>query len=298
MDNWTIAGSWLAATLVVLFVVQRWSAGRRHRERLLERPETYASDAFEEQGRISRWLFLAGYRGPHAASNFVLATFACIVMSALAAWWSTQSGLFAEPIDDATGVPGGLGDLAIPLLIAGPWIVVAIGALVPWSIVRSNRRKRVESVERELPVTLELLATMSESGLGFDGSLSNVLESKKDSTALTGELELFQTEVLAGVPRIQCFRRMSRRLEVPSMSIFVSALVHAERLGAGISSVLRTQADDLRKRRREKANTLAQALPVKLVFPLILCFLPGIFVTTLGPAFLQFVRMAESLTGG
>jgi tight adherence protein C len=84
---------------------------------------------------------------------------------------------------------------------------------------------------------------------------------------------------------------------VTSDSIFVSALVQAEQVGAGFANVLRTQADDLRGRRRERANTLAQALPVKLVFPLVMCFLPGIFTTTLGPTFLQFVRLAESMAG-
>jgi tight adherence protein C len=82
------------------------------------------------------------------------------------------------------------------------------------------------------------------------------------------------------------------------MSIFVSALVQAEQVGAGFSNVLRTQADDLRNRRREDANMLAQALPVKLIFPLVICFLPGIFVTTLGPIFMQFIRLADSMMSG
>lgn len=80
------------------------------------------------------------------------------------------------------------------------------------------------------------------------------------------------------------------------MTIFVSALVQAEQVGAGFASVLRTQADDMRGRRRENANMLAQALPVKLVFPLVICFLPGIFVSTLGPVFLQFIDLAEGMT--
>ena len=82
------------------------------------------------------------------------------------------------------------------------------------------------------------------------------------------------------------------------MSIFVSALVQAEQVGAGFSNVLRTQADDLRNRRREDANMLAQALPVKLIFPLVICFLPGIFVVTLGPIFMQFIRLADSMMSG
>jgi tight adherence protein C len=71
--------------------------------------------------------------------------------------------------------------------------------------------------------------------------------------------------------------------------------VQAEQVGAGFSTVLRHQADDLRGRRRERAMVMAQALPVKLVFPLVICFLPGIFLTTLGPAFMQFFKMAEGV---
>lgn len=297
MLSWLIAGCWFCGTLAALVVFHRWSTAREQRERLLERPETWTDDV-AEQGKLQRWMMLAGYGGPNAASNFVVLTLLGGALGAFLAWWTTSTGLFAGMVDGAVGVPGGLGEMSVPILVAGPWILAVLVALVPWSIVRSKRRRRVESVERELPLTLELLATMSESGLGFDGSLASVLETRRDSTPLMTELQVFQTELLGGVPRVSCFRRFARRLDVPGVSIFVSALVHAERLGAGISSVLRTQADDLRKRRRERANTLAQALPVKLVFPLILCFLPGLFVTTLGPAFLQFVRMAEGLSQG
>ena len=79
------------------------------------------------------------------------------------------------------------------------------------------------------------------------------------------------------------------------MTIFVSALVQAEQVGAGFSNVLRIQADDVRNRRREEANMLAQALTVKLIFPLVICFLPAIFVVTLGPIFLQFLKLADSV---
>jgi len=149
-----------------------------------------------------------------------------------------------------------------------------------------------------MPVTLELLATMSESGLGFDSALDKVIESQPDRRPLFEELATFQLEILSGVSRVMCFRRLARRLEVPSMSIFVSALVQAEQVGAGFSHVLRVQADDLRNRRREDANMLAQALHVKLMFPLVICFLPGIFVCTLGPIFMQFIRLADGMMGG
>jgi pilus assembly protein TadC len=183
------------------------------------------------------------------------------------------------------------------ILLAAPWIVFVLCAALPVSIVSSRRRRIVLAVEQDLPITLELLATMSEAGQAFDSALARVLEARKDERPLTRELRTFQLEALAGVSRVRCFRRLSRRLAVASVGIFVSALVQAEQVGAGFSGVLRTQADDLRNRRRERANALAEALPVKLIFPLVICFLPGIFVTTLGPTFMQFLKLAEGMSG-
>ncbi len=82
------------------------------------------------------------------------------------------------------------------------------------------------------------------------------------------------------------------------LSTFVSALVQAEQMGIGLADVLRRQADDLRGRRREQALLRAQALPVKLVIPLVICFLPGIFVFTLGPALYSILRLTAGSIGG
>jgi len=80
-----------------------------------------------------------------------------------------------------------------------------------------------------------------------------------------------------------------------SLSIFVSALVQTEQVGAGVSDVLRRQADDLRGRRREEALTKAASLPVKLLFPLVICFLPGILTATLGPTFYQIFQFLDNI---
>jgi tight adherence protein C len=170
--------------------------------------------------------------------------------------------------------------------------------LLPYAIVSSTRTKRVREVEQDMPVTLEMLATMSESGLSFDGALNKVIETSPEDRPLFQEMRTFQVESLSGISRVQCFRRLARRIELPSINVFTSALVQAEQVGAGFTRVLRTQADDLRNRRREDANMLAQSLTVKLVFPLVICFLPAIFVVTLGPTFLQFLKLTESLSRG
>jgi tight adherence protein C len=101
--------------------------------------------------------------------------------------------------------------------------------------------------------------------------------------------------MLAGMSRTQALRQLARRCDVPSVTSFTSALIQAEQVGASMAETLQHQAVDLRQRRRENALLQAQALPVKLVFPLVVCFLPGIFVSTLAPVLFQMVEVANSV---
>lgn len=299
-----IAALWLAAILIGTVVIRRWRARELSRRRAWA--EEDAIDAAKEidveelasHNILRRWLYLAGFRKLSASTVFIGASAGFAALGILVAVVVTQSGVTDEAVAAASGVPGGIADLAKPILQGAPWILIGLFVLLPYSVVNSARRKRVREIEQDMPVTLELLATMSESGLAFDSALDRVIGSSSTDRPLFRELRSFQLETLGGVPRVQCFRRLARRIEIPSVSVFVSALVQAEQIGSGFTRVLRTQADDLRNRRREDANMLAQALTVKLVFPLVLCFLPGIFVSTLGPTFLQFIKLTSSLTQG
>jgi tight adherence protein C len=101
--------------------------------------------------------------------------------------------------------------------------------------------------------------------------------------------------MIAGVSRTQALRLLARRVDVAALTSFTSALVQAEEVGASTAETLRHQADDLRQRRREDALLKAQALPVKLVFPLVICFLPGIFLSTLAPVLFQMIQVANGV---
>lgn len=191
-------------------------------------------------------------------------------------------------------LPPVVGDLLSPIAYMAPWTVFLILTLLPWLVVRRARRQRVEQVEQDLPISLELLATLSEAGLGFDAALARVLDSLMEDRPLGREFRTYQSDLLAGRTRVESFRRLARRLDVSSVTILVSALVQAEQLGSGIAQALRRQADDLRDRRRERANAFAMALPVKRMFPLVVCFMPGLFVWTLGPFFVQLFKMADT----
>jgi len=192
-------------------------------------------------------------------------------------------------------IPGGIGDLARVTVSLANWIVFVLIAAVPILVVRARRRRRVEQIEQDLPLFLELLATLAEAGLGLEAALARIRDSENANRPLDMEFRLYQRDTLAGTSRVEALRHLVRRAEVNSLTVFVSALIQAEQIGASLAQTLRRQADDLRDRRKMKALLQSQALSVKLVFPLVVCFLPGIFVSTLGPVINQMIKVADSV---
>ena len=275
------------------------------RERVLKRwlaSDPQATDNLTEssapRGWLSQWLYIAGFRKRSAAIIFVAATTVCGLIGFGAALLLQVSGLQLVMERTVVLVPGGVGEAFFPVVWVAPWLIAIIVVCLPWVVVRSARRKRVELVEQDLPLAMELLATLSEAGLGFDSALSRILKTRLAGRPLAKELRVYQADLLAGRSKIESLRRLSARVKISSISILVSALVQAEQMGMGIARVLRTQADDIRSRRREKAIAFANALPVKRLFPLVICFLPGLFVWTLGPAFVQLFKLTETFTRG
>lgn len=247
---------------------------------------------------LGEWLFLAGYRQASAAPVFIFSTLLFGLLGLGMALWFQFSGVQALMEQTVILVPGGVGDTFLPVVWVAPWLIAIIMVCIPWLVVRKARRERVELIEQDLPLALELFATLSEAGLGFDSALTRILNTRLSGRPLAAELRTYQSDLLAGRSRVECLRRLSARMRISSTSIFVSAMVQAEQLGMGVARILRQQADDLRARRRERAIAFANALPVKRMFPLVICFLPGLFVWTLGPAFVQLFKLTETFTRG
>jgi tight adherence protein C len=300
MSTLAVTSLWLAPAVLICVayvLFRRLGANRRSLERLFTEPADPAESPDGDSlvaGFLRRWLFLAGYRQPIAPAAFVAATLLAIGLGLATALAVRGAGLTDEMFRNIARLPPGVGDILIPIAYLAPWTVFVILVLVPWLVVRRSRRQCVENVEQDLPISLELLATLSEAGLGFDAALARVLDSAMEGRPLAREFRTYQSDLLAGRTRVEALRRLARRLEVSSVTILVSALVQAEQLGSGIAQALRRQADDLRDRRRERANAFAMALPIKRMFPLVVCFLPGIFVWTLGPFFVQLFKMADT----
>jgi tight adherence protein C len=291
--------AWLVALALIGLLVRHLAARQEVQRRLFQ---SEAGDATPlvvpraNPGFLARWLALAGFRRVGAVAAFVAATLVAIGIGGTIGYFAWASGLLATADRAIAQIPGGFANLVHPVVLIAPYVATLVVAFIPMVLVRRVRRLRVIQIERDLPVTLELLATLAEAGLGFDSALDRILGSNPSDRALFQEFRTFQAEVLAGRPRVECLRRIARRLDVTSVTILVSALVQAEQIGSGIADVLRSQVEDLRQRRREKALEFSMALPVKLLFPLVICFLPGIILFTLGPAFYDLFRLADQFS--
>lgn len=290
-------GPVIGALAALGVAIRAWLMQSRVQSRLWEQSEASAplptTSPVARQNWLARWLALAGFRSPLAMPCFLLATLAGIMVGGIVVLLCYVFGIVDLMVQLLSFVPGGVGEVFLPFAYGSPWMVLVLLATLPALYVRAARRKRVTAVEQDLPLTLDLLATLSEAGLGFDAALDRILATQPPDRPLVTEFRAFQVDILAGRSRVEALRRLAKRLEVTWFSIFVAALVQAEQIGSGVAEVLRVQADDLRERRRERALALAMSVPVKLLFPLIICFLPGIFVAAAGPPFFQILQTLD-----
>lgn len=277
----------------VLVAGLAWTRRLRARTRLYD--DVDIERIAPRPGAMRRWLQRAGIRGRTATTAYLAALIGATTLAvvAIVLWFGLRLGPFLA--EGLVIIPGPAGALLSAVVQGGPVILVVGLAATPWLYVRNARRARVESIEQDLPISLELLATLSEAGFGFDAAIEKLLEMQDRDRALADELRQFQREVLAGMGRVEALRRLDQRASVPALTVLTAALVQAEQVGASTAGVLRTQAEDLRSLRRERALAQAEALEVKLVFPLVICFLPGLFVAAVGPPFYEFVKLIDGL---
>jgi tight adherence protein C len=157
-----------------------------------------------------------------------------------------------------------------------------VGLVLPylWLINRIRRRQSV--ITKSLPDSFDLVTTCVEAGLGLDAALARVAE--KVEGPFAEELSRTLREVGMGRMRRDALQELGERTGVPDLITFVNAVVQAEQMGTGIGQVLRVQSEQLRLRRRQRAEEMANQAPVKMVFPLVLCIFPTLFMVILGPA--------------
>lgn len=188
------------------------------------------------------------------------------------------------------GILGGAGALAV----GGPWAAVAgavvgaaLGFLLPDVIIHELAGRRQQKIRSTMPDILDTLTVSVEAGLGFDAALSQL--TKYGRGPLAGEFARVLQEMQIGRARVDALRGMSRRTRVTELRSFCAIVIQATELGIPIANVLREQAKEMRIRRRQIAEETAQKVPVKILFPLIFCLFPALFIVILGPAALNIM---------
>ena len=170
---------------------------------------------------------------------------------------------------------------------------VAIGLLAPDYFIAGMIRTRQTQIRKSLPDIIDLLVVSAEAGTGLDGAL--VVVTKRKKGPLPDEFNRVLTEMRLGKSRQEAWADMAERAGLMEMSMLVAALRQAEQLGVSIANTLRTQADSLRTRRSIRIRQVAATLSVKMLFPLIFCILPALFIVVLGPGLMSLSGAFKTL---
>ncbi len=181
---------------------------------------------------------------------------------------------------------GGGGISPLQLLIAVCFLVA--GVMLPQMWLRSRVTARQKAIIKSLPDAFDLITTCVEAGLGLDAALSRVSEKVEGPFAF--ELRRTLRDISLGKMRRDALVELGERTGVPDLISFVNAVIQAELMGSSVGTVLRVQSEQLRVRRRQRAEEQAYKAPVKMIFPLILCIFPTLFIVILGPAIITIMN--------
>jgi tight adherence protein C len=196
----------------------------------------------------------------------------------------------------ATAASAGLG-LIILLAMGSGFALTQIGIIaalavvgfyMPFHIVTSRMRQRQHAIIKSLPDAFDLITTCVEAGLGLDAALARV--SEKVQGPFAQELSRSLRDIALGKSRRDALKELGERTGVPDLIQFTNAVIQAESMGSSIGQVLRVQSDQLRVRRRQRAEEQAYKAPVKMLFPLVLCIFPTLFIVILGPAMITIIQ--------
>ena len=158
----------------------------------------------------------------------------------------------------------------------------ALGYFFPLLWIRSKIRRRQDNIQKALPDALDLLVICVDAGLGFDMAMGKVYEKWDNELAIAFGRVL--REIQLGKQRRDSLRDMSNRMDVPDVTSFTAAIIQADQLGVSMSTILRVQSDQMRVKRRQRAQEKAHQAPVKMMIPMVLLIFPSIWIVLLGPA--------------
>jgi tight adherence protein C len=175
------------------------------------------------------------------------------------------------------------------LVMTALWTAVAgiAGYFLPELWIRDEIRRRQKAIRKVLPDTIDVLSISVEAGLGFDAAISRICQ--KAQNPLTAEFEKYLREIRLGKARREALRQIQTRTGVEDLNTFIGAVIQADQLGVSMAKILRVQSEQLRVKRRQRAEQLAQQAPLKMLFPMIMFIFPSVFVVILGPSIPQIM---------
>ncbi|SEL46327.1 tight adherence protein C [Blastococcus sp. DSM 46786] len=230
-----------------------------------------AARGLTPRGTVARLDRLAGRAGRPAAWPVLRLVAAKLVLGPVAG----VLGLLL-----ATSSPG-------PVTAGAAVLGTVVAYFLPELLLHSRGQERQEAIALELADTLDQMTIAVEAGLGFESAMARAGSNGKG--ALAEELVRTLQDIAVGQPRRDAYLALAERTGVPDLRRFIRAVVQADQYGVSIADVLRTQAAEMRLKRRQRAEEKAMQIPVKVIFPLILCILPTLFIVLLGPAVMDIV---------
>jgi tight adherence protein C len=219
---------------------------------------------------MERRLAMAGMNNTWTAEKVLTVKAVGLVIGGTLSFWCLTRG-----ISDKVNLVGFVGGAPLGFFLAD-------------ILIKNTADKRQQQIMMELPDILDQITVGVEAGLGFDSAMAR--SAKSNDGPLSEEISRTLQHVQAGLSRAEAMRGLANRNKVPELRQFVGAILQAEAFGIPMAQVLRVQAAEQRRKRRQRAEEKAMKLPVKVLFPLIFCILPALFIVIVGPAGLQISR--------
>jgi tight adherence protein C len=238
---------------------------------LIKRLQQVVPKSPKDMSRLRRRLTTAGYRSPSAATLFAASELLFALVGALV-------------LVIVRGVSHG--GLLFALFAA------VVGYLLPGGWLARKTSLRQKQIQNGLPDALDLFIVCIEAGSSVDQAIVKSSDELEIShPALADELRLVTTETRAGKPRLEAFKNFASRTRVDEVRALSAMLIQTERFGTSIAQAFRAHAETSRVKRRQRAEEKAGKIGVKLVFPLVFCLFPALYVAVLGPAVIEYIRV-------
>jgi tight adherence protein C len=237
----------------------------------------------KERQTVARKLIMAGYRSTNALSTFYAVKL--ILALGMGSVVLVTLAIVPHPLSLAQVMAAGAGG-------------AAVGLLVPSLYLDKRIVNRKRQIMRGIPDMLDLLVTCTEAGLGLNQALGRVAdEIRVGYPELSGELDVVNAEIGAGVDRGQALSGLYNRTGLDEIRGLVSMFNQTMRFGTSIADALRMYAEEFRDRRTQAAEEKAAKLGTKMIFPLVFCFFPAFFVVAIGPAGIKIIRAFSGMSG-